>query len=73
MVRFPAGERDNFLLRNDQISGAHPVSSPKGTKVCFTGNEAQGREADHLHPSSAEVSNCGGMRSLPHTSSLPSA
>jgi hypothetical protein len=39
-------------------SEAHPASYPMGTAEPFAGGKAQpGRDADHSHPSSAEVKN----------------
>jgi hypothetical protein len=39
-------------------SGAHPVSCRMGTKGPFPGAKVrQGHDADHSHPSSAEVEN----------------
>jgi hypothetical protein len=39
-------------------SGAHPVFYPMGTGGPFPGGKARpGRDADHSHPSSAEVKN----------------
>jgi hypothetical protein len=40
-------------VQND--SGAHPASYPMGTRGSFPGIKRPGREADHSHPSSAEV------------------
>jgi hypothetical protein len=55
-VRFPAGT-GNFSLhcRVQNGSGAHPASYPMGTRGSFPGVKRSGREADHSHPSSAEV------------------
>jgi hypothetical protein len=39
-------------------SGTHPASSPMGTGGPFPGGKAQpGRNADHSHPSTADVVN----------------
>jgi hypothetical protein len=52
-VRFPAGERDLFLLHSVQTgSDAHPASSAMGTWA-----KVAGREADHSPVSSTEVKN----------------
>jgi hypothetical protein len=50
-VRFSAGA-GNFFLRHrvQNSSGAHPASYPMGTRVPFSGGEA-----DHSPPSSTEV------------------
>jgi hypothetical protein len=54
-VRLPAGAR-NFSLHHhvQNGSGAHPASYPIGT-TDSVGVKRPGREADHSHPSSAEV------------------
>ena len=40
-VRFPAGERDFYVLENSQTgSGAHPVCYSMGTRGSFPGNKA---------------------------------
>jgi hypothetical protein len=58
-VRSPA-EANNFSsnLCVHTGSGAHPASYPIGTGVPFPGGKARpGRDANHSHPSSAEVKN----------------
>lgn len=50
--------------------GAHPVSHPVGTGVCFSRVKRLGRETDHSHLSSAEVKNGGDIPSLPHMSHI---
>jgi hypothetical protein len=55
-VRFLVGARNfslNHHIPND--SGAQPASYPMGTRGSFLGVKRPGREADHSHPSSAEV------------------
>jgi hypothetical protein len=58
-VRFPAGA-GNFSLnhRVQKGSGAQPASYPMGTRGSFPGVKWLRREADHSHPSSAEVKEC---------------
>jgi hypothetical protein len=58
-VRSPAGAEDFSSSPCVQTSsGAHPASSPMGTGGPFPGGKARsGRDADHSHPSSAEVVN----------------
>jgi hypothetical protein len=65
-VRFPAGA-GNFSLhhRVQNGSGAHPASYPMGTGALSLGVKSPGREADHLHPSSAEVKNAWSYTSTP--------
>jgi hypothetical protein len=55
-VWFPAGA-GNFSLhhRVQNGTGTHPVSYQMGTRGSFPGGKAEGREADHSPPSSAEV------------------
>jgi hypothetical protein len=53
-VRSPAGARDfSSILYIQTGSGAHPVSYTMGTG----GKARPGSDADHSHPSSAEVVN----------------
>jgi hypothetical protein len=35
--------------------GVHPASYPTGTGGSFPGGDQPGREADHSHPTSAEI------------------
>jgi hypothetical protein len=58
-VRSPTGAEDFSSSPSVQTgSGAHPASYPMGTGGSFPGGNArQGRDADHLPPSSAEVKN----------------
>jgi hypothetical protein len=58
-VRSPAGEKDFFSNLCVQTgSGAHPASCTMGTGGNFPGGKARpGRDADHSHPSNAEVVN----------------
>jgi hypothetical protein len=58
-IRFPAGA-GNFSLhhRVQNGAGAHPPSYPMGTRGLSLGVKRQGREADHLPPSGAEVKEC---------------
>jgi hypothetical protein len=55
-VQFPAGA-GNFSLHHgvQNGSGAHPASSPMGTRGSFPEIKRPGREADHPPPSNAEV------------------
>jgi hypothetical protein len=55
-VRFPEGA-GNFSLhyRVQNGSGAHPASYPMGTRGSSLGVKRPRREADHSHPSNAEV------------------
>jgi hypothetical protein len=46
-------------------SEAHPASYPVGTRGSFLGVKRPGREADHSHPSSAEVKNAWSYTSVP--------
>jgi hypothetical protein len=56
-VRSPAGAKDfssNLFVQTG--SGAHPASCTMGTGGPFPGAKVRsGRDADHSHPSSAEV------------------
>jgi hypothetical protein len=55
-VRFPTGAGNFSLKRRVQKgSGANPASYPMGTRVLSLGVKRPGHEADHSHPSSAEV------------------
>jgi hypothetical protein len=58
-VRSPAGEKDfssNLCVQTG--SEVHPASCTMGTGVFSPGVKARpGRDADHSHPSSAEVEN----------------
>jgi hypothetical protein len=65
-VRFPAGA-GNFSLRHrvQNVSGAHLAPYPMGTRGSFPGVKRPGREADHSHPSSAEVKNAWSYTSIP--------
>jgi hypothetical protein len=56
-VRSPAGAKDfSSSLCIQTGSGAHPASWTMGTGGPFPGGKARsGRDADHSHPSSAEV------------------
>jgi hypothetical protein len=56
-VRSPTEAEDfSSILCVQTGSGAHPASCPMGTGGPFPGGKArQGRDADHLPPSSAEV------------------
>jgi hypothetical protein len=58
-VRSPAGTKDfPSILCVQTGSGAHPASSTMGTGGPFLGGKARlKRDADHSHPSSAEVVN----------------
>jgi hypothetical protein len=57
-MQIPAGANTFSLVRNVQtVRGAHTASYSMGTSVFFPGKERPGREADHSHPSSAEVKN----------------
>jgi hypothetical protein len=47
-------------------SGDHKVSYPMGTTGPFLRIELQGSEADHSHPSNAELKNVGAMPPLLH-------
>jgi hypothetical protein len=73
-VGFPAGTRGCSLLYSVQTgSGAHPATYQMGTGCFSAGIKRSGREAHHLHPSSAEVKNDRAITPLPHTDSWPSA
>jgi hypothetical protein len=65
---FPAGA-GNFSLhyRVQNGSEAHPASYQMGTGGSFPGVKAEGREADHSPPSSAEVKNAWSYTSTPLT------
>jgi hypothetical protein len=56
-VRSPTGAEDFSSSPCVQTgSGAHPAFYPVGTGGSFPGGKARpGRDADHSHPSSAEV------------------
>jgi hypothetical protein len=56
-VRSPAGAKDfSYSLCVQTGSEAHPASCTMGTGGPFSGAKARpGRDADHSHPSSAEV------------------
>jgi hypothetical protein len=56
-VRSPTGAEDFSSSPCVKTgSGAHPASYPMGTGGSFPGGKAQPeRDADHSHPSSAEV------------------
>jgi hypothetical protein len=56
-VRSSAVAKDfSSILCVQTGSGAHPASSPMGTRGPFPGSKAwPGRDADHSPPSSAEV------------------
>jgi hypothetical protein len=55
-VRFPEVQDFSLLHSLQTDSGAHPASCPVGTWDLFPrGVKRQGREADQLPPSSAEV------------------
>jgi hypothetical protein len=58
-VRSPAGAKDFSSSHFVQTgSGAHPASCTKDTGGPFSEGKARpGRDADHSHPSSAEVVN----------------
>jgi hypothetical protein len=58
-VRSPAGAKDfSSDLCVQTSSEAHPASCTMGTGGPFPGSKARpGRDADHSHPSSAEVEN----------------
>jgi hypothetical protein len=58
-VQSPAGAKDfSSILFVQTGSGAHPASSPMGTRGPFPRGKARpGRDADHSPPSSAEVVN----------------
>jgi hypothetical protein len=56
-VRIPAGA--------GRFSVHHPASYPMGTGALSLGVKRQGREADHLPPSSAEVKNEWSCTSTP--------
>jgi hypothetical protein len=67
-VRFPAVAGNVSLHHRVQNgSGAHPASCPMGTRGSFRGGgvKRQGRETDHLPPSSAEVKNACSYKSTP--------
>jgi hypothetical protein len=51
----PGRVKSSFLHIVQSGSGAHPASHPMGTGGSFAGGKAAGREADHSHPTSAEV------------------
>jgi hypothetical protein len=64
------GRGKRFLLHYVQTcSGTHPASYTMGTDSHFLGVKRQGREADHSHPSSTKIKNCGDISPLSHTSS----
>jgi hypothetical protein len=65
-VRVPAGA-GNFSLhhRVETDCGAHPASFPLKPGAVSLEVKRPGREADHSHPSSAEVKNAGGYTSIP--------
>jgi hypothetical protein len=74
LVRFLPGARDFSALHKVLTGcGARTASYPMGTGTAILGGKAQGREADHSPPSSAEVKNCGAIPPLPHVSSWHSA
>jgi hypothetical protein len=55
-VRFPVGAGNFSLHHSDQNgSGAHLASYPMGTRGSSLGVKRPGSEANHSHPSSAEV------------------
>jgi hypothetical protein len=59
-VQFSVQARDFSLLRSVQaVSDAHSAFCSMGTGGSIPGVKRQGREADHLPPSIAEVKNCG--------------
>jgi hypothetical protein len=53
-VRVPVGSEFSLLYIVCTGSGAHPASYPMGTGGSFPEGKAQGREADHSPPASAE-------------------
>jgi hypothetical protein len=62
-VRFLAGERDFSVPHIAQTSsGAHPAPYPGDNEGFAPGVKLPGREADHWHPSNAEVKDTS-----PHT------
>jgi hypothetical protein len=63
------GERFCLIHRVQTGSGAHPASYPMGIEDSFPGVNRLGREADHPHPSSAEVKNGGAISPLPRMAS----
>jgi hypothetical protein len=64
------GKRYSLLHCVQSGSGDHPASYPMGTGGSFPGVKRLEREADHSHPSSAEINYDGAIPPLPHTSSL---
>jgi hypothetical protein len=66
----PGSGKRFSLLHSVQIgSGAHPTSYAMGTRGSFTAVKRQGREADHLHPSSSDDKDGGSITPFPHISS----
>jgi hypothetical protein len=65
-VRVPLGT-GNFSLHHSVQTGseAHPTTYPMATRGSFSGGKADGREANHLHSSSAEVKNSWSYTSTP--------
>jgi hypothetical protein len=65
-IQFPAGTRDFSLLHNVQNgSGSHPTPLQWVPELFPPGAKRQGREVDHLFPSSAEVKNGEAVPPLP--------
>jgi hypothetical protein len=74
-IRYPTEERDFSLPYSAQSLGfqtgsgvhpVHPATSPMATGALSLRVKRQGREADHLPPSSAEVRNGGTIPPFRH-------
>jgi hypothetical protein len=65
-VQFPAEDRHFSLLLNiDIVSESHPASYSVGTGALSPGVMRPEREADHLSPSTAEVTKSGATHLFP--------
>jgi hypothetical protein len=65
-VRFSVVQHFSLLHSVETDSGAYPASYPVGTGAISPGAKRQGREADHLSLSSAEVKKGGAIPPLHH-------
>jgi hypothetical protein len=73
-VVFPVGASDFSQFHSTQTgSGVHLASYPTEPGALSPGVKRQGREANQLPPSSAEIKNGGAIPQLTHTSSWRSA
>jgi hypothetical protein len=64
-VQFPEVQDSSFLHSFQTRSGVHPAFYAMGTRSSSPGVKRQGRDADHLPATSAEVKNGGTITRYP--------